>query len=156
MQEQLLRDQAALASMLQAKKVANGPASVSITIDCTAGAGGSGSSGNSGSSSNAVSSTGSAESADTKEVVAQHTRPRHDNLKMHARCLCRAPFVQGLQPFPTSLKDVVDRGCSAKTIIVTSFQCSKVVKKLPAFIKFDLDCQAQTHSRQDSRLYAVS
>lgn len=71
MQEQLLRDQAALASTLQAKKVSSGPTSVSITIDCTAGAGGGGSSGNSGSSSNAVSSTGSADSADTKEVLVQ-------------------------------------------------------------------------------------
>ena len=71
LQEQLLRDQAALASTLQAKK-SNAPTSVSITIDCTAGGGGGGSSGNSGSSSNAVSSTGSADSADTKEVSLEH------------------------------------------------------------------------------------
>ena len=75
LQEQLLRDQAALASTLQAKK-ANAPTSVSITIDCTAGGGGGGSSGNSGSSSNAVSSTGSADSSDTKEVSLEHCKDK--------------------------------------------------------------------------------
>ena len=84
--EQLLQAQAALASTLQAKKVTDGPTSVSITIDCTAGAGGGGS-GNSGSSSNAVSSTGSADSADTKEVAAQCDRLIDDSAGMHVQCL---------------------------------------------------------------------
>ena len=74
LQDQLLRDHAILASTLQAKKAMNGPTSVSITIDCTAGANG-GSTGNSGSSSNAASSTGSADSADTKEVVRSQYLP---------------------------------------------------------------------------------